>query len=241
MKNLLIIFKKLLNNCIKNIFFINHINNTESLTKYDKNKWDSFLNSSASEYSSTDSLNGNNNIFEKYCYNNKCTSIHDFLEKNVKINYGYRCNYLDKYYTLIYSLLSLNNEYIIVTKNNFNEKNNIRELLYVHKDYEKLLNSNIVSDNKNNIYNDKKDHSNDNKNGASNDYSNFFYFSMKSSSKTDVKSNYEYICNETLHNNKDFVFNDCKLKEKYDKIIKIGIGICEKKKCNYDQDDLEKA
>ncbi|KAG4081626.1 hypothetical protein H8356DRAFT_1438614 [Neocallimastix lanati (nom. inval.)] len=74
--------------------------------------------------------------------------IIEFLKDTIMNNLGYSYSndeykFLDKYYTIIYSLLSLNYNYEVVTKKNFNENDNIRELLVIHKTY---LESNTLND-----------------------------------------------------------------------------------------------
>ncbi|KAG4092748.1 hypothetical protein H8356DRAFT_1278144 [Neocallimastix lanati (nom. inval.)] len=78
--------------------------------------------------------------------------IIEFLKDKIKSNLGYGTGYdyyenefLDKYYSIIYSLLSLSDECEVVTKKKFNENNDIRELLIIPK---KNLKSN---NNKNDI------------------------------------------------------------------------------------------
>ncbi|KAL6588876.1 hypothetical protein U3516DRAFT_836436, partial [Neocallimastix sp. 'constans'] len=74
-------------------------------------------------------------IIDLFIKNYDEEKIQEFLENSInKENYSSNED-LNNWYALIYSLLSLNNEYVIVTKNKYDEKNNIRELLYVHKDY----------------------------------------------------------------------------------------------------------
>ncbi|OUM63732.1 hypothetical protein PIROE2DRAFT_9670 [Piromyces sp. E2] len=131
---------------------------------------------------------------------------------------------------------------------------NIRELLYVNKKYHNLLNSDIIENNKNYSNDNKKDHSIDNKNAAYNDNKKDYSIdnnknNNKNESKKDLlwenQSEIFYItiinvikinqvekgCIKALDDNEDFIFNDCKLKDKYDKIIKFGIAfnenICE--------------
>jgi len=131
-----------------------------------------------------------------------------YLENLVNKNYGFQYGFLDNYYTLIYTLLSLNYEfgYKVITKNNIKEKENIRELLYVSKDDENIANNNSISNNKNIKYN-----------------SEVLYITIKE------EKNMEKGCIEALEDNEDFEFNGIKLKEKYDKIIKFGIAVCEYK------------
>ncbi|KAG4085993.1 hypothetical protein H8356DRAFT_1282478 [Neocallimastix lanati (nom. inval.)] len=78
--------------------------------------------------------------------------IIEFLKDKIKSNLGYSTGYdyynnefLDKYYSIIYSLLSLSDKCEVVTKEIFNENNDIRELLIIPK---KNLKSN---NNKNDI------------------------------------------------------------------------------------------
>ncbi|KAG4082497.1 hypothetical protein H8356DRAFT_1299749 [Neocallimastix lanati (nom. inval.)] len=127
--------------------------------------------------------------------------IIEFLKDKIKSNLGYSTGYdyyknefLDKYYSIIYSLLSISDKYKIDTEIKFKENDNIRELLIIPK---KNLKSN---NNKNDIiyiiinYNDI------------------------------VKEG----CIEALDYNENLEFDDIKLKEKYDKIIKFGIAFNEK-------------
>ena len=75
--------------------------------------------------------------------------LKDTITGNLSYSYGYgyyKYEFLDKYYSIIYSLLSLSSKYEIITKKNFNKNNNIRELLIIPK---KNLKSNILNNNKN--------------------------------------------------------------------------------------------
>ncbi|KAL6589730.1 hypothetical protein U3516DRAFT_613535 [Neocallimastix sp. 'constans'] len=81
--------------------------------------------------------------------------IIEFLKDKIKSNLGYSTGYdyyknefIDKYYSIIYSLLSLSDECEVVTKEIFNENNNIRELLIIPKDN---LETNTLNNNKNDI------------------------------------------------------------------------------------------
>ncbi|KAL6592996.1 hypothetical protein U3516DRAFT_649030 [Neocallimastix sp. 'constans'] len=140
------------------------------------------------------------NAIDSLTHNYDEERIIEFLKDKIKSNLGYGTGYdyyenefLDKYYSIIYSLLSLSDECEVVTKKKFNENDNIRELLIIPK---KNLKSN---NNKNDIvyiiinYNDI------------------------------VKEG----CIEALDYNENLEFDDIKLKEKYDKIIKFGIAFYE--------------
>lgn len=161
-----------------------------------------------------------NNIIDFFIKNYDEEKIENSL-KNLIIEKKYNTEYdsLNKYYTLIYSLLSLKGEYAVVTKNNFNENDDIHELLYTDKKYLDKLNNN--SDN--NIKNSNNYNNNENKNDQSKtNSSEIFYISIKK------LSNNEEInqgCIQALNNNDDFIFNDCNLKNKFDKIIKFGIAV----------------
>ncbi|KAL6613627.1 hypothetical protein U3516DRAFT_812364 [Neocallimastix sp. 'constans'] len=126
--------------------------------------------------------------------------IIEFLKDKIKSNLGYSTGYdyynnefLDKYYSIIYSLLSLSDKCEVVTKEIFNENNDIRELLIIPK---KNLKSN---NNKNDI----------------------IYIIINYSNIV------EKGCIEALDYNENLVFDNIKLKEKYDKIIKFGIAFYE--------------
>ncbi|KAG4105826.1 hypothetical protein H8356DRAFT_1286807 [Neocallimastix lanati (nom. inval.)] len=129
--------------------------------------------------------------------------IIEFLKDKIKsdLDYGtcygyYEYEFLDKYYSIIYSLLSLSNECEVVTKKEFNENNNIRELLIIPKDN---LETNTLNNNKTDIV----------------------YIIINYSNIV------EKGCIEALDYNENLVFDDIKLKEKYDKIIKFGIAFNE--------------
>ncbi|KAG4083523.1 hypothetical protein H8356DRAFT_1089463 [Neocallimastix lanati (nom. inval.)] len=129
--------------------------------------------------------------------------IIEFLKDKIKSNLGYSTGYdyyknefLDKYYSIIYSLLSLSDECEVVTKKIFNENNNIRELLIIPKDN---LETNTLNNNKTDIV----------------------YIIINYSNIV------EKGCIEALDYNENLVFDDIKLKEKYDKIIKFGIAFYE--------------
>jgi len=49
---------------------------------------------------------------------------------------------IDVYYNLILGLLSLYKNNVIITKNNYNEKDDIRELLVVNKKYLDIIENN---------------------------------------------------------------------------------------------------
>ncbi|KAG4081760.1 hypothetical protein H8356DRAFT_1284806 [Neocallimastix lanati (nom. inval.)] len=124
----------------------------------------------------------------------RTNDVSEFIKNKLSSWKQFYNEFLDKYYSIIYSLLSLSDECEVVTKKKFNENDNIRELLIIPK---KNLKSN---NNKNDIvyiiinYNDI------------------------------VKEG----CIEALDYNENLEFDDIKLKEKYDKIIKFGIAFNEK-------------
>jgi len=62
--------------------------------------------------------------------------LKDTIINNFGCDYDYEYEFLDKYYSIIYSLLS--NEYEIITKKNFNGNDNICELLIIPKDNLKI-------------------------------------------------------------------------------------------------------
>ncbi|OUM63126.1 hypothetical protein PIROE2DRAFT_10383, partial [Piromyces sp. E2] len=171
-------------------------------------------------------------LYEKYkdiinffIYNYDEEKIKEFIE-NIGINFNN--DILNKYYKLIYSLLSLNNQYVVVTKKKFNENDSIREILCVHRKYLNKLNNNYDNNNNPNNPNfsiDNKD--NNNKNEISyNDSSEVFYITIKIvSNSSKIKKG----CIQALDNNEDFIFNDIKLKDRYNKIKKFGIAVCENK------------
>ena len=64
--------------------------------------------------------------------------IKEFLENSMK-NINDQDIFLDRYYDLILVLLSLNNKNIVITKNNFSERHDIRELLVVKKNFLEYL------------------------------------------------------------------------------------------------------
>ncbi|ORX39526.1 hypothetical protein BCR36DRAFT_375521 [Piromyces finnis] len=88
-------------------------------------------------------------------------------------------------------------DYKIITKNNFNEKSNIRELLFVDKKYQ--------NDGDNSKFSSKN-----------------IYFIMKEKLKN-VEFNKS--CYEALDNNEELIFNGKSLNKKNEKIIKYGIAI----------------
>ncbi|KAL6588978.1 hypothetical protein LY90DRAFT_513246 [Neocallimastix californiae] len=129
--------------------------------------------------------------------------IIEFIKDKIKSNLGYSTGYdyyknefLDKYYSIIYSLLSLSDECEVVTKKIFSENNNIRELLIIPKDN---LETNTLNNNKTDIV----------------------YIIINYSNIV------EKGCIEALDYNENLVFDNIKLKEKYDKIIKFGIAFYE--------------
>ncbi|ORX49207.1 hypothetical protein BCR36DRAFT_397834 [Piromyces finnis] len=120
-----------------------------------------------------------------------------------KVNYYDNHNqpsYLDNYYAIIYSLLCLDDGYKIITKSNFNEKENIRELLFVDKKYQ----------------NDNVDYETSSK---------IFYIIIKEK-PDDVE--FEEYCYEALDYNEELIFNGKSLNKKNEKIIKYGIAIYKK-------------
>eukprot|EP00833_Pecoramyces_ruminatium_P002522 jgi/Orpsp1_1/1176554/evm.model.c7180000058069.1 len=157
------------------------------------------------------------NIIDLFIKNYDEEKIIATLQDLIKGSCYNKYNYLDNYYNLIYTLLSLNDQYRVIIKNNFNEKDNIRELLYVNKIYFDVFNDNSNDNYKNN----------NNKNNILNENSSkIFYITIKN-----VFKNYEIEkgCIEALDDNEDFIFNGIKLKNIYNKIIKYGIGIFEEK------------
>ncbi|KAL6611822.1 hypothetical protein U3516DRAFT_550657 [Neocallimastix sp. 'constans'] len=95
------------------------------------------------------------NLFNVEKIKNTIDSLTKFLKDKIKSNLGYSTGYdyyknefIDKYYSIIYSLLSLSDECEVVTKEIFNENNNIRELLIIPKDN---LETNTLNNNKNDI------------------------------------------------------------------------------------------
>ncbi|KAL6588903.1 DUF1703-domain-containing protein [Neocallimastix sp. 'constans'] len=163
-------------------------------------------------------------IIDLFIKNYDEEKIQEFLENSInKVNYS-RCENLNKWYALIYSLLSLNNEYVIVTKNKYDEKNNIRELLYVHKDYLDRLNNNC--DNNNNSNSNNSNESNKKNNQINPDLSKIFYITINIVTEEDeIKEG----CIQALDDNEEFLFNGKELKNIYNKIIKFGISVCGKK------------
>ncbi|KAL6589735.1 hypothetical protein U3516DRAFT_652619 [Neocallimastix sp. 'constans'] len=144
------------------------------------------------------------NTIDSLTHNYDEERIIEFLKDKIKSNLGYGTGYdyynnefLDKYYSIIYSLLSLSDECEVVTKKIFNENNNIRELLIIPKDN---LETNTLNNNKTDIV----------------------YIIINYSNIV------EKGCIEALDYNENLVFDDIKLKEKYDKIIKFGIAFNEK-------------
>ncbi|ORX49565.1 hypothetical protein BCR36DRAFT_450040 [Piromyces finnis] len=144
-------------------------------------------------------INGINYFIENYDEER----IKEFLENNInKVNYYYKQpSYLDNYYAIIYSLLCLKDGYKIITKSSFNEKDNIRELLFVDKKYQ--------NDGDNSKFSSK-----------------IFYIIIKEK-PDDVE--FEESCYETLDYNEELIFNGKSLNKKNEKIIKYGITIYEKK------------
>ncbi|KAL6589940.1 hypothetical protein U3516DRAFT_858475 [Neocallimastix sp. 'constans'] len=92
------------------------------------------------------------NTIDSLTHNYDEERIIEFLKDKIKSNLGYSTGYdyyknefLDKYYSIIYSLLSISDKYKIDTEIKFKENDNIRELLIIPK---KNLKSN---NNKNDI------------------------------------------------------------------------------------------
>jgi len=166
------------------------------------------------------------NIINLFIKNYDEEKIKESLEDLINNNCKYQYSFLEKYYALIYSLLSLDDQYEVITKNNINEKEDIRELLFVNK---KLLNSNFdfnnISNNSNNYNN------NEIKKGiSSHSLSNILYITIKDASNM---KNIEEGCIEALDYNENFEFNGKNLKKVYNKIIKFGIAFS-----NYECDVL---
>ncbi|ORY01208.1 DUF1703-domain-containing protein [Neocallimastix californiae] len=163
-------------------------------------------------------------IIDLFIKNYDEEKIQEFLENSInKVNYSRNEN-LNKWYALIYSLLSLNNEYVIVTKNKYDEKDNIRELLYVHKDYLDRLNNNC--DNNNNSNSNNSNESNKKNDQFNPDLSEIFYITINIVTEEDkIKEG----CIQALDDNEEFLFNGKELKNIYNKIIKFGISVCGKK------------
>eukprot|EP00833_Pecoramyces_ruminatium_P010776 jgi/Orpsp1_1/1184808/evm.model.c7180000091040.1 len=161
------------------------------------------------------------NIIDLFIYQYDEEKIEEFLMDIMKDSSN---DFLNRYYTLIYSLLSLNEQYMVIIRNKFNKNNNIRELLFVSKEYLNKLNRSFdtIKDNKNK-------NKNKNKNDLSNeDSSEIFYITIKNVSKI---NEIEEGCIQALDDNENFIFNDIELKNRYKRIIKYGIGIFENK-CN---------
>ncbi|KAG4094845.1 DUF1703-domain-containing protein [Neocallimastix lanati (nom. inval.)] len=163
-------------------------------------------------------------IIDLFIKNYDEEKIQEFLENSInKENYSSNED-LNNWYALIYSLLSLNNKYVIVTKNKYDEKDNIRELLYVHKDYLDRLNNNC--DNNNNSNSNNSNESNKKNDQSNPDLSEIFYITINIVHKEDkIKEG----CIQALDDNEKFLFNGLELKNIYDKIIKFGISVCGKK------------
>ncbi|OUM59916.1 hypothetical protein PIROE2DRAFT_14439, partial [Piromyces sp. E2] len=158
-----------------------------------------------------------------------------FLEESMKNVIEWN-TFLDRYYDLILVLLSLDNQSIVITKNNYNERHDIRELLVVKKKYLDIFkknntNSRNKNDNSNSDSNENttnkidNSNSNDNKdtNNGSNYYSYIIYITIKG---VNGKNKIENGCISALEDNENFNFDDRELKELYDKIIKFGIAFC---------------
>ena len=77
-----------------------------------------------------------NNIINLFIINYDEEKIENIL-KGLITEKEYKSKYdsSDRYYALIYSLLNLKDEYAVVTENNFNENDDIRELLFTDKKY----------------------------------------------------------------------------------------------------------
>jgi len=128
-------------------------------------------------------------------------------------------------------LLSLYKNNIVITKNKYNERDDIRELLVVNKKYlNRIENSNSNCIIKNDNSNSNK-YTND-KNMISSNYSTIIYITLKNGNGSE---SYEInnSCIQALDDNENFEFDGIKLKNIFDKIIKFGIGIGVKKmQCN---------
>ncbi|KAL6593578.1 hypothetical protein U3516DRAFT_834192 [Neocallimastix sp. 'constans'] len=160
-------------------------------------------------------------IIDLFIKNYDEEKIQEFLENSInKENYSPNED-LNNWYALIYSLLSLNNQYVIVTKNNYSERNNIRELLYVHKDYLDRLNNNYENNNNSNSNNSNESNK---KNDQFSPYlSEIFYITINIVHK---ECEFEEGCIQALDDNEKFLFNGLELKNIYNKIIKFGISVC---------------
>jgi len=163
------------------------------------------------------------NIIDYFLKNYDELKIKESLEGLIINQYNStQNNFLDNYYFLIYSLLNLCNEYEVITKNDCNKNENFRELLFVNKIYLDKLNSSSGKNNKNDNSNDN----NNENNKTTNDSSIIIYITIKKLIKTDI---FEEGCIQALDDNEEFIFNDIKLKDTFDKIIKFGIAIIENK------------
>ncbi|OUM58868.1 hypothetical protein PIROE2DRAFT_15768 [Piromyces sp. E2] len=172
-------------------------------------------------------------IINSFIINFDEEKIKEFLEDTVK-NIINQNIFLDRYYDIIVALLSLNNKYIVITKNNSNERHDIRELLVVNKKYLDIFknsnsSSNIKNDNSNSIENtnDKINNSNSNDNkdkdnrSERKNYSYIIYITIKCIIEP---NRIENGCILALEDNENFKFDDKELKNLYDKIIKFGIA-----------------
>ncbi|OUM58865.1 hypothetical protein PIROE2DRAFT_15765 [Piromyces sp. E2] len=172
-------------------------------------------------------------IINSFIINFDEEKIKEFLEDSVK-NIINQNIFLDRYYDIIVALLSLNNKYIVITKNNSNERHDIRELLMVNKKYLDIFknsnsSSNIKNDNSN--YNENTNNKIDNSNSNDNkdkdnrsekiNYSYIIYITIKSIIEP---NRIENGCILALEDNENFKFDDKELKNLYDKIIKFGIA-----------------
>jgi len=140
--------------------------------------------------------------------------IKESLENLIIINKYSKNDLLNNWYSLIYSLFSLKNKYVVIFKNNFNENDKIRELLFVKKEFLNNLKSN---------FNDNKIEKNKNV-LSSESSSKVFYITIMEVPEIEK---FEKICIQALDDNNDFIFNDIKLKDKYNKIIKFRIAFYE--------------
>jgi len=159
-------------------------------------------------------------IIDYFIFNYNEEGIKKFLEDSMK-NIKNKNILLDEYYNLILGILSLNNHNIVIIKDNYNEKDDIRELLVVNESYFDILKKNnsddiIKNDNSNSNEN------NNNKNIISRNYSKIIYITIK---KVDKSSEIDNGCILALDDNENFEFDGIKLKNIYDKIIKFGISI----------------
>ena len=162
------------------------------------------------------------NIINTFINNYDELKIKEFLEYIVIIQVDEsQNNFLDYYYCIFYSLLSLNKRYLIIIKNNFNKNSNIRELLFVRNVYYNKLNNKYEYYSSND--DSKNDKSNkDNKRLSDKDSTKCLYITILKNKKTDEGSI------RVLDDNEEFIFNGIKLKNTFNKFVKFGIRIYEK-------------